>query len=494
MFDDLAPVIGVIGLALIVLLLAVAIAKRYKVAKPNEAFVITGRKGKTADGKVGEKVVTAGGVFVVPFIQQLQTIDLSSRRINVRVDGAPSGQGIPLNVAGVAAVKINQDAESIRAAAQRFGSQQTEIDNFATDQLAGALRSIVGTLTVEELIRNRTRFAQEVTDAVTSTLASQGLHLDSFTIQEVSDHGAGSYIADMGRPSAAEIRRQAEVAEAENRRQSEQERIAAETEVANYQRALALRKAEIQAETDRAAALAAAAGPLEDAAQQQQILTQHELVAERRAAVTEKELDTTVRRPADAARYQAAQEAEADKVRIVLAAQAAREEATQRAAGELELRTSEARAIELEGAARASATRAQGLAEAEALDKRAEAYQQFNQAAVLSLVTEVLPQVASELARPMSSIDQLTVVSTDGAGALPKAVAGNLAQLLEVLKSVSGLDLAALVGSFPGNGVAAGRAAAAPVAAPVATVPVAVAPVTAAPAAGAAPAAADDGA
>lgn len=459
MSQNLTPIVGIAGLALVILILGVAIAKRYKVAKSNEAFIITGRKAKSTTGEVGEKVVTAGGVFVMPFIQQLATMDLSSRRINVRVDGAPSAQGIALNVTGVAAVKVKEDDVSIRAAAQRFGSQQTEIDNFTTDQLSGALRAIVGNLTVEDLIRNRDRFAQEVLQSVTETLSAQGLHMDSFTIQEVADHSGGSYIADMGRASAAEIRRNAEIAEAETHRQSAEARIAAETQVANYNRSLALRQAEIRGETDRAAALAASAGPLEVAAREQEILAQQGLVATQRAALTERELDTSVRRPADAARYKMEQEAEGHRIAAVKAAEGARQEAQLRGEGDLALRTAQATATQLEGEAEAASTLAKGKAEAEALNARADAYAKFNEAAVLDRVLETLPQVARELAAPMANIDKLTVISTDGASALPKAVANNFAQLQEVVQSATGLDLSQIVSSLTsGKGLTAPRA------------------------------------
>ena len=223
------PIAGVAGLVLVVLLVGMAIAKRYRVARPNEAFIVTGRKGKTSNDLSGQKVVTGGGVFVLPFVQQLSVLDMSSRRITVEVNGAPSSQGIALNVSGVAIVKVHNEDVSIRAAAQRFGSQQEEIDNFTTNQLSGALRAIVGNLTVEQVIRDRESFSQQVLESVTGSLSAQGLSLDAFTIQEVTDHGGGSYILDMGRASAAAIRREAEIAEAEARRLSEEKRIDSET-------------------------------------------------------------------------------------------------------------------------------------------------------------------------------------------------------------------------------------------------------------------------
>lgn len=450
MLESLTPILTIGALIVVVALMGLAIAKRYRVAKPNEAFIVTGRKGKTSDDLSGMKVVTGGGVFVWPFVQQLSTLNLSSRRIPVEVRGAPSKKGITLNASGVATVKVGNSEDAIRAAAQRFGAQEGLIQQFIEDQLSGALRAIVGNMTPEEIIADRESFSQQVLQTVTETLSLQGLVLESFPIQDVSDHGS-TYIQDMGRASAAEIRRQAEIAEAENRRASEQARIEAERKIADYQRELALRQAEIRAETDRATAQSAAAGPIEQAARQQEILAAQELVAARQAELTERELDTTVRRPADAARYRAEQEAEAARTTTVKQAEAARARALLEAEGELARRTAAADATRLEGAARADATRAEGTAEAAALTARADAYKQFNNAAVLDRLLDVLPSIAKELAAPMGAIDNLTVISTDGAGALPKQVTGNFVQLQQMVKDATGLDVAQLVQQFAGG-------------------------------------------
>lgn len=450
MFDNQTTALAISGLVLIVLTIGFAIAKRYRVAKPNEAFIITGRRGKGSGDLSGQKVVTGGGVFVLPLVQQLSVLDMSSRRITVEVKGAPSSAGVMLNVSGVAIVKVHNEDTAIRAAAQRFGSQQEEIDNFVTNELSGALRAIVGNMTVEEVIRDRERFSQKVLETVTNSLSAQGLSLDTFTIQEVTDHN-GTYIVDMGRASAAAIRREAEIAEAEAHRLSEQKRVEVATEVANYQRGLALREAEIRAETERAKAQSDAAGPLEAAARQQEVLTQQEMVAQRQAALTEAELDTTVRRPADAARYQAEQEAEARRVTSVKAAEAAKIEQELRGAGELALRTAQAEALRLEGEARAAATLAEGTAAAEALEKKAAAYDKFNSAAITDHLIEVLPALAREIAAPMGNIDSLTVVSSEGASALPKAVAGNFAELQALVQSLTGVDLAQVAAGMAGK-------------------------------------------
>ena len=498
------------GLVVLVILLVLLVTSRYKVAGPNQAFIVTGRKGKAVlnpeTGQLttdlsGQKVVLGGGSFVVPFVQKLATMDLSSRRISVQIRGAVSGQGIKLNVEGVAIVKVGGNADQIRLAAQRFLSQQADIEPFTQEVLAGALRSIVGGLTVEQIIRDRAAFAQRVADESENSLTGQGLILDTFQIQDVTDDG--SYLADLGRPEAARIGQTAAIAEANARQAAEQARIKAEEEIAVSQRALALRQAEIKAETDAASARAASAGPLAQADRDQAIFTEQEKVAVRQAALTERQLETEVRKPADAARYRVEQEAEANrtagiaaaetrKAATIAAAQAKAEEdrvtgeaerarrsalaeadaieGAKRGEAERSRRTAEAEATRAEGEATAAATLAMGQAEAEAMNKRADAFAHYNEAAVLQMLIEVLPQMAREVAAPISAIDQLTVISTEGAGALPRQVTDNVTQTLQLLKSSTGLDLESLIeraarragqgvggGSAPDRGDGAGR-------------------------------------
>jgi flotillin len=436
----LGPIVGVVVLLVLLVLL---VTSRYKVAGPNQAFIVTGRKGKAVlnpeTGQLttdlsGQKVVLGGGVFVVPFIQKLATMDLSSRRISVQIRGAVSGQGIKLNLDGVAIVKVGGNADQIRLGAQRFLSQQADIETFTQEVLAGALRSIVGGLTVEQIIRDRAAFAQRVADESESSLTGQGLILDAFQIQDVTDDG--TYLADLGRPEAARIQQAASIAEANARQAAEQARIAAEQEIAIAQRTLALKQAEIKAETDAAAAQAAASGPLAQAERDQSIFTEQEKVAVRQAALTERQLETQVRKPADAERYRVEQEANARRSAEIAAAEA-----------EKARRTAIAEAVKIEGEAQAAATLAIGQAEAQAMDKRADAFAHYNDAAVLQMLIEVLPQIAKEVAAPISAIDNLTVLSTDGAGALPKQVVDNVAQTMQMLKTATGVDLQSMLKS-----------------------------------------------
>ncbi|MCZ2525988.1 flotillin family protein [Streptomyces sp. HB2AG] len=446
---------AVTGVVVLLVLLALVVITRYKVAGPSEAFVITGRRGKRtvdpATGRAttdnsGQKVVVGGGVFVVPFVQQRHVMDLSSRHIPVAVRGAVTLRGVKVNLDGVAIVKVGGNEDSIRAAAQRFLQQQEGIVGFTQEVLSGALRAIVGRMSVEDVIRDRAAFASQVAEEAEASLSGQGLVLDAFQIQDITTEG--SYLEDLGRPEAARARQEADIAEAVARRASEQARLKAEEEIAVAERTLYLRQAEIKAETDAAAAKANAAGPLADAARQQEVLAEQEKVAQRQAALTDRQLDTQVRKPADAERYRAEQEAEARRIALVKQAEAEAERDRLTGEGEKQRRAALADAVRIEGEAEASAIAARGRAEAEAMQKKADAFAQYGDAAVLQMLTEVLPQVVAKAAEPMSAIDKLTVISTDGAGRLPKAVADNVTQGMELLGSVTGVDLADLLSRF----------------------------------------------
>lgn len=449
MLEPSPVVVAVLGGLALVALIVVFVISRIRVAGPNEAFIITGRKGKAgASDTSGQKVVMGASVFVVPFVQRLNVIDLTSRQIGVSVPAAVSSNGIRCSLEGVAVVKVGGSEELIRAAAQRFLGQQDEIDVFTREVLAGSLRAIVGRLTVEEIIRDRAAFAAAVAEEAENSLTGQGLVLDTFQLQDIQ--AEGNYLADLGRPEAARAEMEAAIAEANARREAEQARIRAEEEIAIASRDLALKQAEIKAQTDAAAAEAAAAGPLAQAAKDQEVLAAQELVAARRAELTERELDTSVRKPADARRYAIEQEAAAEKAREIAIAEAQAEKARLEGAAERERRTALAEAVKAEGMAEAAAIAARGDAEAEAMRKRAEAYKHYGQAAVVDILAGTLPKVVAEAASPMSRIDKMTVISTDGAGQAVRNVASTAAQANEMLKALFGIDLTQLVAGLTG--------------------------------------------
>ncbi|MEU5554645.1 SPFH domain-containing protein [Streptomyces globisporus] len=445
-------VIAVIGIVVLLVLLGLVVITRYKVAGPSEAFIITGRRGKKSTDPVtgrtsidnsGQKVVVGGGVFVVPFVQQKFTLDLSSRHIPISVRGAVTLRGVKSNLEGVAIVKVGGSEDAIRAAAQRFLQQQDGIVGFTQEVLSGALRAIVGRMSVEDIIRDRAAFAGQVAEEAEASLSGQGLILDAFQIQDITTEG--SYLEDLGRPEAARAKQEADIAEAIAKRASEQARLKAAEEIAIAERTYYLKQAEIKAETEAAAAKANAAGPLAEAARQQEVLAEQEKVAERQAALTDRELDTKVRKPADAARYQAEQEAEARRIAQVKEAEADAERSRLTGQGEKLHRSALADAVRIEGEAEAASIAAKGAAEAEAMQKKADAFAQYGDAAVLQMLVEVLPSVVAKASEPLSAIDKMTVISTDGASQLARTVTDNVSQGMELLSSTTGVDLASLL-------------------------------------------------
>jgi len=485
----LSALVVAIGLLVLVAFLVIS---RVKVAGPNEAFIITGRKGKpvrnpeTGDVSTdmsGQKVVMGASVFVLPFVQKLHSLDLSSRRLSVGIRGAVSAQGIKCDLEGVAIVKVGGNEDAIRAGAQRFLNQQTDIEAFTQEVLAGSLRAIVGRLTVDEIIKDRAAFASAVAEEAENSLTNQGLALDTFQLQDIQ--AEGSYLADLGRPEAARVEKEAAIAEARARQSAEQERLLAEEQIAIGQRALDLKKAEILSETDAATARAAAAGPLAQAARDQEVLAEQEKVAQRNAALKDRQLDTEVRKPADAARYRVEQEAEASKNAAIFSAEAekqatiagaqaeaeqarlsgegersrraalaAAEEVEGKARGNAEKlrREAIAEAVQREGEAQAAAVLAMGEAEAEAMDKRAQAFREYGDAAILEMVVRVMPEVVRAAAEPISGVDKMTVISTDGASQLARNVATNLEQGMQIGSDLTGLDLRALFAQMGARG------------------------------------------
>jgi flotillin len=460
-------IIALIGGVVLLILLVLYIVSRIKVAGPNEAFIVTGRKGRSIEGVdgvisedlSGQKVVMGASVFVLPVVQRLQVLGLSSRRIHVEIQGAVSKQGIRSDLQGVAIVKVGGTADAVRAAAQRFLNQQNEIEEFTREVLAGALRSIVGRLTIEEIIRDRTAFASAVAEEAEHSMTNQGLVLDTFQLQDIL--AEGTYLQDLGRPEAARVLKDAAIAEAQARQEAEQARLAAEESIADAQRNLALKQASVQAEIDAAKARSAAAGPLAEAERQQVILAEQGKVAEQNAALKERQLDTEVRKPADAERYRVEQSAEASKNAAIMeaeakrqatiaAAQASAEQSRLTGEGERARRAALAEATEREGAAEASAIQAKGAAEAAAMQNRADAFAAYGEAALLDLLLRVLPEVVSAAAAPISSIDKLTVLSTEGASSLTRTVAGNVAQGLQIGTDLTGIDLSQLLAKLAG--------------------------------------------
>lgn len=445
------PIIGIIALVVFAVVVLWIWAKvLYRNVSPDEAIVVTGKRStrRIVDGaeteQSGQRVVHGQGVWIMPFFQKAHKLSLRSRAIEIRAE-AQTSNGITVNVDAVAIVKVGDTSEAIRAAAQRFLGQDKNIDIFAQEVLSGSLRASIGATDVLTIINRRDELSASVLGVARESLANQGLDVDSFEIKGISD--TNGYIDDLGRAEQAKVRKQAEIAEAEAQRAAREAVIAAEQTVAEREAGLAQRKAELQRETDKAMAEAAAARPLAEALSQQEVVTQQEVTAQKKAALRAAELDSEVKAVADADAYKVKVEAEAAAEAVRIAADADRI-----------ARTASAEALKAEGLAEAEAIHARGSAEAAATKAAAEAVAQQSEALLQLRIIDALPLIARELAAPMSNIDQLTVVSTDGASQLAKNAVSGITEVDAMLTSTMGVGLRDLIGSLVG-GTAAGAAA-----------------------------------
>ncbi|MFD1721220.1 SPFH domain-containing protein [Amnibacterium endophyticum] len=442
MISGFEPVLLVLVVALVVVVLVVVgvVLRGIKVAKPDEAIIVTSRQrgartGDESDENAGQRVVFGSRVFVKPVVEAYFKLSLRSRQLNVQAT-AQTRDAITIKVNAVAVVKVGGSEQMVRAAAQRFLNQQDQIESSTEEVLSGSVRSIVGQLTVTEIITNRQALQGQVLEAVRESLDVQGLQIDTLQIKEIDDDNG--YIRDLGRAEAARVKQVAEIAESVARQASEEARISADQAVAEQQRKLDLRRAEIRKETDRAGAEAAAAAPLAEAIAQQEVVSQQELTAGKRVGLRRQELEAEVRAQADAEAYavatRAQAEAEAERNRVDAAAAA----------------------VLAEGAAEADRIRATGAAQAESSRAQAEALSERAAELLRQQLIEQLPEIVRAAAEPLSGIGTMTIIASDGdpTGALGQSVAGQLATSTKLVKDLVGIDIAELV-----NGRAAGTAA-----------------------------------
>ena len=446
------PIVVVALIVVAVAVLAFA-ASRYKVAKPNEALIIAG--SRKSEG--GIRVVVGGGAIVYPLVNVAKRISLEIQSIPVGLSGAVTTQGVPVAVEGIVNVKIADDEDAIRQAAQRFLDSQSRVPDIVRNVMEGSLRTIIGQLTVEELIRDRELFASRVQDVANSDLQGTGLAIDVFTIQSISD--SEQYIENLGRKAAALVKRDAEIAEADAQREAREKQEIARQAVLEAEKATSLKEQGVMQEVAAAEARAEQSKPLADAEARREVVLTETEVAELVAKRRDKELDAEIRRTADAERYAAEQTAEADRYRVKAQAEARRDARLLEAEAEranLEAvaagKAYEAREI---GRAQADATLSIGEAEAEAMAKKAAAYKEYEEAATLELLVSRLPEVARAIAEPISNVDNITIIDTEGANKLTKVTANTVHQLDSVLESFTGSSLSGLVGRYlkeSGNG------------------------------------------
>ena len=447
-------VLPIFMIIVVVVLIVAYISSRYKVAAANEALVRSGGRGRATDGSKNLKVVRGGGIIVLPLVHRVNKLKLTARQINVALADAVSRQGIKVAVQGVATFKIGADDEAIRNAAERFLEVgDDEVDSIVKNVLEGSLRSIVGTLTIEELNLDRQKFQQAVQDAARGDLATSGLQIDSFTIQAIRDESG--YMDLIGQQETARRERDARMAKAAADQEAAVKEAEAEQIKINAARDVSLRRAETETQTTAAQARADQAGPLAEAEATQEVTRKQTELAELEAARKQMELLTSTIRPAEAEAEAQIRRAEGEKGARIAQAQAEAERV--KLAGEAEAHVVEitaaanAKKTSLEGNAEAGITFTQGEAEAKALAMRAEAYRQFNDAAIIQTVLAMLPDIVRAAAEPLSNIDTLTVLSNDGASDVVKTVTRTVSEANATVLGLTGIDIPGLIGEAIGG-------------------------------------------
>lgn len=453
-------------------ILILAVAKRYKKVGPNQVMVISGRRHRlrTADGsaeQTGYRIRKGGGAFIFPLLERVDMLSLEVITLDITTPEVYTKPGVPIVVDGVAQVKIKGDESSIRTAAEQFlGKTVDQIKQVALQTVEGHLRAIIGTLSVEDIYRNRDQFATSVQEVAVSDMANMGLSIVSFTLKDIRDsHG---YLDALGKPRTAEVKRDATIAQAEAdrdaaiksaqaRQAGEIAKIEAETRIAEANRDFRMKTAEYDAAANVKRAEADLAYDIQKN-RTSQLLKKEEVqisivekeqqiaVQEREVQRREKELEATVKRQADAERY-----------RVETEAQAIRSKTEQVARGEAEAARlkglASADVIKATGSSEAEIIALKGSAEAEAMRKKADSWKEYNQAAVLQTVVQALPEIAKAVADPLGKTDRITLVSTggDGTGAtkLTGDIAKVMAELPAIVESLSGVDLRKLVDLVP---------------------------------------------
>jgi flotillin len=457
MFDQMT--VGVyVGLAVLTLLFIMAVlAKLFRKAGPHEALIIYGLRGT--------RIVKGGGTIIYPMIEQCRELSLELMSFDVAPQQSLyTKQGVAVTIEAVAQIKVKSDPESIRTASEQFLTKRPEQrEGLIRLVMEGHLRGIIGQLTVEQIVKEPEMVADRMRSTCADDMNKMGLEVISFTLKEVRDKN--EYITNMGRPDIVRIKRDAEVAAAEADRdiaikraesqraaavakaQADQERVAAETasltKQAEAERDLDIKKAEYLETTKRAQAQADKAYEIATNVQQQSVIQEAVRVQqiEREAQVKvqeaeiarrERELIATVLKQAEIERQRIETLAEAERQRLM-------KEAEGRAA-----------ATRAQGEAEAEIIFKKGEAEAKAMNIKAEAFQEYNQAAVVDKLITGLPEVVRALSEPLSKVDKVTIVSTgngDAAGAykLTGDVTKIAAQVPALFEALSGMQMSDLL-------------------------------------------------
>ncbi len=443
-----------IGIIILILaLIAFLLAKQYRKVGPNEVLIISGGRKRfviAPDGtkvKIGYRYRLGGGTFVLPFLETVNILPMEAITINIKTPEVLTHSGVPLMAEGVAQVKIDSSDHSIQLAAEQFlGVGREGIRSVGETVLEGKMRAVMGTLTVEEIYKNRLEFSEKVIEATRSDFSRMGLTMMSFALRDISD--TQGYLDALGKPQIAAAKRDSAIAEAETekeatiksseaKKEGEIARLAAEALIAKAQWENEAKKAQSQALVNEKKAQADFAYEIERSRLSQDLKKEEAKVKliEKQESIKieefeisrkEKELDANVIKPADARKYQMKAEAEAEEFRIQAEARA------------------KADAKKLDGIAEAEKAKHLGLAEAEFMLKKAQAWEKYNQAAILEMYLKMLPDLAKAVSEPLSKVDKIVVIGGDknlGTTKITSQVADILAQMPDVVKSLTGVDL-----------------------------------------------------
>ncbi len=473
------------GVVVAIFLFIIIYASRYVKVGPNEALIISGRRHRMRDASgrvytVGFRTVKGGGTFVWPIIEKVDALSLEVMTLEIQTPEVYTVMGVPVVVSGVAQVKVKGDDVSIATAAEQFlNKSRAEMTSIIHQTLEGHLRAILGTLTVEEIYKNRDAFAQKVQEVAAADLANMGITIVSFTMKDIKDNEG--YLDALGRPRIAQVKRDAVIAEAEANRdatirsaianqEGQTAKFAADTKIAESERDYKMRVAEFTAAVNEKKAQADLAYDLQKFRTSQEVKKEEVGVdiveKEQRIKVQEleitrkqKELEATVNKPAEAERYRIETLANAQKFKLETeaAGQASAIKATGFAQADVVKATgvAEGDANRARGLAQADVIKAQGLSEAEAMRKKAESWRMYNEAALSQIIVEALPKIASAVSEPLAKTEKIVIVSTGGDSATAGAsrvtgdIATILAQLPPVIESLTGMKLEDLVRKLP---------------------------------------------
>ena len=483
--SEAIKIVGGVGAVVFVMFVFAGIwASRYTKVGPNQVLVISGRKRRMVDPdgtarEVGFRIVKGGGRFVWPVYEKVDILSLEILTIDVQTPEVYTSKGVPVRVDGVAQVKIKGDDISIATASEQFLSKTTEeIKSVAMQTLEGHLRAILGTMTVEEIYQNRDAFASKVQEVAAGDMANMGLGIVSFTIRDIRD--SQGYLDALGKPRIAQVKRDAQIAQAEADRDAmikssqatqagQEAKFAADSKIAEAQRDYQSNVAQYQAAVNQKKAEADLAYDLQKfktgqlvkaeevqvniVEKQKQIELQQQEILRR-----QKELEATVQKPADAERYRVETLANATKFQLETeaagAASAAKAKGFANADVSKATGIAEAEANKARGLAEAAVIEAQGKATASAMQAKAESFKQYNQAAVIEMIVRVLPEVAGKISEPLSKTEKMVIINTGngpggGASKLTGDITQIIAQLPPVLESLTGVKFEKLLEQVP---------------------------------------------